>query len=217
FGVAGYSVFQGLEVYRHKVRRFAPAVVVIAFGAFNEAAPADPPAEERARVTQAPANQILFQLDAALLRFRWYQLLRFAVAELRGERAIAERNMERYEANFARWEAGEGWRPEVDVESFGRLLAALVRESQADGARVLLVSPPRSPDVEGRLPALLEYTRQIQAVGERTGVPVCPVRHAFREAGEPLLIDSMHPTARGHQRYAELVAACLRRDGIVGD
>lgn len=215
FGVPGYTVFQGLELYRERVRSFAPAVVVVAFGAFNEAAPADPPARERARILQAPANRLLYGLDAALLRFRWYQLPRWALAQLRDERVISERNMDRYERNLVHWQAGEVWRPEVDVDEFAEMLEALVREVRADGAGVLLVSPPRRAEIERDLPALLHYTRGIRSVAERTGAPLCPVRSVFRREGDALLADSVHPSARGHERYAEVVAECLVRAGLV--
>ncbi len=216
FGVPGYTAFQGSKLYPARVRPLDPDVVVVTYGAVNESTARDPNAEERYRVTRR-TSPLAAAVSNALLRFRSYQLLRFALAALRGEDRAAERARQRFFANLERHERGADFKRNVDPGAFRAALLELIGAAREDGARVLLVSPPRSVRFEAERPEVLEYTRVIFDVARESATALCDVRRGFRERGDPrLLRDSVHPGGRGHRVYAELLRDCLAREGMLG-
>jgi lysophospholipase L1-like esterase len=215
FGVPGYTAFQGAKLYPKRVRPLRPDIVVLAYGAVNENSARDPDAAERYRVTSRTSPAAI-AVSNALLRFRSYQLLRFAIAKLRDEEDAAGEARRRFFENLERREKGMNYKRNVDVPAFREALRELIRAAREDGARVLLVSPPRTPRAELERPELLEYTRAIFEVGRETRAPVCDVRRGFRERRDPTLLrDSVHPGGRGHRLYAELLRDCLAREEIL--
>ena len=214
FGVPGYSAFQGAKLYPERVRPLAPDVVVIAYGAINEASARDPDALERYRITSRTSPAAM-ALSNFLMRFRSYQLLRFGVAAVRGEEEAAAKAQRDTIANAERRLAGLPYKRNVDVPVFRDALRELIDAAREDGARPVLVSPPRSLAAEAERPELLEYTRAIEDVGRETATPVCDVRAGFRARGDPkLLRDRVHPSGRGHLLYAELLRDCLADAGV---
>ncbi len=106
---------------------------------------------------------------------------------------------------------------EKDVFEDG--LEALVERIKAAGARVLLCTPSvigEAPDFATEEDAMLdEYAGLTRAVAERTGVPVCDLRAAFKQALQTenpdrlvqgiFTTDRVHLNARGNAFVAEQI------------
>jgi len=96
------------------------------------------------------------------------------------------------------------------IEEVEANLSAIVRRSQAAGARVLLlgmrIPPNYGPDYAGRFQAI--YPR----LARELGVPLVPFLLAG-VGGDPALnqADGIHPTARGQEIVADNVLPYLRR------
>ena len=210
-GIVGFTVRQGLEHYREHVRPYRPDAVVLAFGAINEHFPANlPDAEKIARLQREDrAGGLRRRLD----RLRLMQLVVWALEEAgidtTGHGEAEEETLPPEVRGDPDW---PGVR-RVTVEDFERDLRALVEEVRADGAQVLVVSMPRRPEHEARMPILLEYTLGVEKVARELGVRFLDARGVFRgqpegEApGEPFLEgDPLHPSPYGHGLLAEYLA-----------
>ncbi len=218
-GVIGFTIRQGIERYKARVRPLRPDVVVAAFGAVNEhtLAPGEVPDAEK--LVQQRARSTVVSRSARWVRgaVRVLHLLDWVRCEFTN--AKAER--------LAAWTVREQNRTlgievmgaldyaaprRVSPTEFAEALAELRREVEADGARLVLVSMPRSPGTEELSPILPEYTRVLEDFARTSAVPLADVRGAFRDEalagrGDGLFLagDRWHPTARGHRLLAERV------------
>ncbi len=213
FGCVGFTITQGYHLYVERVRGYRPDVVVAAFGAVNESYPALPGLDDEGKIgalTALPyrARAFLRRYDA----FRWLESLTGA-----GE-APAELDED---VLTRRVTAGE----------FQRRIADLKEAVEADGGRLVLVSPPRRRDGEAKHEVTAEYTRALTETAERLGLPVADVHGEFRaleeqelgaEVADPkrwsassLFLDFWHPSPKGHRAYAVVVGRTLERASLL--
>lgn len=218
-GVIGFTIRQGIERYKSRVRPLRPDVVVAAFGAVNEHTLAPGEVPEVRKLDQVRARSSIVSRSARWVRgaVRVLHLLDWARCEVTDEKA----------KRLAAWTVREQNRTlgievmgaldyaaprRVSPTEFAEALAELRREVEADGARLVLVSMPRSPGTEELSPILAEYTRVLEDYARTASVPLADARGAFRDEardgrGDGLFLtsDRWHPTPRGHALLAERV------------
>lgn len=197
-GVVGYSVVQGVERYRRDVRPYAPDVVVAAFGAVNEGFD----------VERSDRDKIAWQRARGSDTWRrWQERSRVVqlAAWLREGGSSAARGGDADERV-----------PRVSVDAFEAELLALAELVAADGARLIVVSMPRTASVEERRPHLPPYTERLIAVARREGWTLVDAHGPFRareegsgDAAQTWMLDGFHPAPPGHAHLAERIAAAI--------
>ncbi|MBI4880983.1 MAG: SGNH/GDSL hydrolase family protein [Planctomycetes bacterium] len=216
FGVIGFTVAQGCRLYVERVRGYRPDVVIASFGAANDVIPAPVGFTDEEKI--ALVSQRTYRLRVFLRRYETFRLLEHWLEPDAKAAAPAT-------------PAGDLVTNRVPIAVFEARLRDLAREVQADGARLVLVSPPRRQDGETRYPITLEYTGAIERAAAELGLPLADVRGPLRErdreelgedhqdpaiaARSTLFIDPWHPSARGHAIYAALVGQTLRDAGLL--
>ncbi len=218
-GVIGFTIRQGIERYKARVRPLRPDVVVAAFGAVNEHTLAPGEVPDILKLDQVRARSTRASRGARWVRgaVRVLHLLDWVRCEVTDEKSkrlaawtVREKNRTQGIEAMGALDYAEPRR--VSPTAFAEALAELRREVEADGARLVLVSMPRSPGTEELSPILAEYTRVLEEFATKTAVPLADVRGAFRDEalagrGDGLFLtkDRWHPTARGHGLVAERV------------
>ncbi len=117
-------------------------------------------------------------------------------------------------------------KPRVSPEDYRKNLRQMIKAIKNCDAKVILMTPnplawteelrklygkpPYDPADEDGLNVLLkQYVEIVKQVGKEEGVPVLDVFAAFRSQKDckaaDLLLDGMHPNARGHQLTADLL------------
>lgn len=185
-GVVGYTVVQGLERYRSAVRPYRPDVVVAAFGACNEGHLDRLSDREKLAASRAGAGALRWLRE----RSRLVQLVLSLRPASRGEP-----------------------RPRVTPEELVGELDRLRAEVEADGARLVVLLPPRSAPCEQALPELREYSACLEALVERRALSALDARALLRGwplGEEDVLLDWFHPNARGHALIAAALAPRVR-------
>ena len=220
-GVIGHTVCQGLGRYRSAVRPLHADVLVIAFGAQNEHAPAQGPGDrEKLALASGECGEQrtvwhgLSQHLRVLQLWNWF-LCRRAVPEFKAWRAEQARQRGQDPALIGQpdWPGDR----RVPLDEFEAALRQLCAEARADGARPLLCSLPRTPQTEARLPVLPLYSAVIGRVARELAVPVVDLRAAVLEAaaaGEDaasffIPTDTWHVGAKGQTMLASMLADTL--------
>lgn len=212
FGCVGHTIRQGIALLHGRIADYRPDVVVAAFGAVNE---------QFTPLSGLTDRQKLLLLSGSAYRarlfLRRYGLFRFLEARF---------------ADDDQQVVLRGTTPErhrVPPDEFSSDLAELKGEADAIGARLLLVSPPRRRDAEKTHAIATLYTKILYDRAPQLGVALVPVRETIRGAEErldppitdadgpksPFFLDPYHPSPRGHELYARLVAGALATAGIV--
>lgn len=106
----------------------------------------------------------------------------------------------------------------VALGDYAANLDALADAAHARDAGVLFLLLANREDLEAPPPdpAWGPYRRAMRDAAERWGAPLVDVPAVFRASGlssDALLVDRMHPSARGHALIAEAVAAALKARG----
>ncbi len=198
FGCIGFSAAQAVAIYRDKARQWHPDVVIAAVGAVNEHWPAPAGLSDREKIEMLswPSKRLVRWLDR-FSTMRWL------------ESVLAPSARESYTPSLVRSKT------RVSLDEFESLLIELDHLVKADGARLLLVVPPRRSDSEAIYPELMQYTSRLREVAAKNAIPILDVYRLFREADEadpgvkadpatsPRFRDSYHPSPEGHQLYAE--------------
>jgi lysophospholipase L1-like esterase len=211
-GEIGYSVWQGLSLYRDGgLRALKPDVVVIAYGlndvdryrfAFDSPEP-DEAALGRGQSAASVRVQNLFGRLLCLQAAR-RRLLLWAGRALKPAAAFPE--------------ARPGLR--VPLPDFQRLLLELVRLARADGARVVLLTSayhaPGRPDSAGaevqRIRKDLEAVNgAVLSLARAERLPVVDAARLLSGNGaDALFVDPAHPSAEGHARIARDLLRAVR-------
>jgi lysophospholipase L1-like esterase len=215
-GVDGYTVRQGLQRYRYKVRPYHPDVVIAAFGAVNEHWYSED--TDEAKIARSSEETPLVERISRGLRrdSRVVQSLAWLADRHATERFMREADKRRQVAQYLAQFAGKpDWPFErrVTVDEFKAVYATLKSEVEADGARLIIVAMPRRPQAEEQFPVLREYTRAVFAVASQHNLQLLSAHARFRYAErekepEPswFLYDYWHPSATGHAKMADWLA-----------
>jgi hypothetical protein len=206
-GCIGYSAVQGLAIYRGKTGRWKPDVVIAAFGAVNEHFQAASAVGDFDKI--ALFSSPMREARSWLTRFDSFRALEVLVAKDPGATGMPS-----FKA-----------RPRVTLEEFERALRELRLAVAEDGAKLLLVVPPRRPDAEVGFKSIVAYSDALPGIAQRIDVPLLDLRAPFRELDEqdpgvaaapkdsPRFNDAFHPSAEGHRLYALALYAELDRLG----
>jgi lysophospholipase L1-like esterase len=230
-GVDGFTVRQGLERYRSKVRPYKPDVVVAAFGVVNEHWSADETDEVKIARMAARRRPV-----ARLVRWiRHHSRIVQALEHWRNPRAAeelyAQIDKRTQIQQFLAPHAGQIEWPfdrRVSLDSFKAAIAALKAEVEADGGRLIVIAMPRRPEAEDELPILRRYTRAVNQVAQEQDLQILNAYARFRYAHvrglqEPdwMIHDWWHPSPAGHAKIAEWLAPlvidprlCVGQDGV---
>lgn len=214
-GVIGSTVRQGLERYARNVREFHPDIVVAAFGVTNESVAS----------IQKPDAVLIASLAFETNKWgRFTERLReqcklahvvaWWIDEARGGRAeIQRRARERrsWIGHNLKSIGDPAWEGErrVSVGEFESCLRELERRVSNDGARLVLLAPPRQTAAVREKPVLALYTEKTLAVARAEKLDVVDGRAALAAEGaeyDALFLDYYHPTVEGHRRLSLAIA-----------
>lgn len=204
FGVIGYTVAQGRELYLGRASEWQPDVLLVCFPCVNEAAIATDGFNDLVKMQIVRRRQ--FQLRMFLDRFSSVRWLVSRFGKSLAPEALVEA------APILR-------APRVNVADFARLIEQLHGETRARGCSLALVSAARSGRGEAAQPAALEYTTALERSAAQLALPLADVRATFAAATASeaeLFLDAWHPTAEGHRLYAATVAEALDGAGLLG-
>lgn len=200
-GVVGFTVYQGLRYYRRKALPYSPDLVVLAFGACNDQFRDDQcyRDEEKARLLSTSAYRLRQVVDRFVL-VRW---LRGFLGDAPPPPAAA----------------GGPCPPRVTPEEFTKNLLEFHATQTERGGRTAFVVAPRQVKAETEYPRTVEYTKATREAAAAAGVPLADVYVEFRaaeaESAAEIYLDAFHPSAKGHARYATIVARALRDAGVL--
>jgi len=199
-GVTGYSSLQGLRRFREQASRYAPDLVLVSFG-WNDAAPAIGGPD---RSFELPPPVVLGPLRLAL-RYRSFLTLQYYTGQLVGTDEAAT----------------ESTGPRVSVDEYGEHLQAFVELAEGAGAAVVLLTRPYrfsaadlGPRAAWRL-AVPDYNERLGQVARETGAPMVDVARVYADRFPGEFADEAHFTLAGHDAFGQLLAAELRRLGVV--
>ena len=203
FGVIGYTLVQGRELYLGRASEWRPDVLLVCFPCVNEAANA------------TDGFNDLVKLELVRRRgFQWRMFLdRFSCVRWMASRlgkSLAPEVLIEGAPNLRA--------PRVNLADFARLIEQLRDETRARGCSLALVSAARSDRGDEAQPAALEYTAALEHSAAQLALPLADVRGAFaagQASGEDLYLDVWHPTAEGHRLYAATIAEALDRAGLL--
>jgi len=194
-GVIASTVVQGRRIFAHHVRRYRPDVVTLAFGSINEHYPTALSDRDRLRLTERLPRWAYDGRRWLLERSKTAQLIA-SMADRLGEPDVPD-------------DWAESMTRRVEPSEFAEELRGFIGDIRAAGARAVLVSLPRSPELERDLPVLLEYSRAIEQVAAEMEVPLLDVGSHLDElppSEEGYFQDGVHPSRRGSAWIARMLA-----------
>ena len=97
------------------------------------------------------------------------------------------------------------------VEEYEALLGDFAEQTRQLGARLVLISFPRRPDVEEQFPTLSEYSAALERFARERDLPLVDVRTAFRDRPEfeRFFIDSVHLDRMGYRMVASVLERAI--------
>jgi hypothetical protein len=215
-GCIGFSAVQAAAIYRGKARAFRPDLVILAVGAVNEHFPVPPGQSDHEKL------RLLRERGGKTLRWlRRFATVRALESLLRAEETsvpTADRAPDDEEPDPV---------PRVSIVEFTAALNELADAIAADGAKLLVVIPPKREDAERSIPVLSQYSDALRAFAAERNLPVADVYSRFRELDHadpevresPLrssrFLDAYHPSSSGHLLYAELLAEAITRHRLI--
>lgn len=207
FGVIGFTAVQGASYYVGRVREERPDLVIAAFGAVNEQVPAPAGMSDSARILALKSPK--HRLRSFLERYATFRLLQAAVGAAPPPPTQGSDERDR-------------WRRRVPLQDFEVALRALYNAVEhEDGARLILVNPPRRAGAEQAAPLTRLYSGAVVRIGRELEIPTVNVNAALSEAereladnGSPLFLDSWHPSPAGHDLYARTLADAILAAGL---
>jgi hypothetical protein len=182
--VENTTIAQGLQRYRRRFRAFEPDVVISAFSGDEEHDPAPGAVSDFRRIAAGRAATSCGGLARALRRESRAVQLPVWIARAVGGSYWRER-ADDFEARRACRDAGLCDAPivrRVAPDEFDDALRMLDEEVWRDGARLILVSIPRTLDERSYCGAVEAYDDELREFGERHGVPYVSCRDLLRHA-----------------------------------
>jgi len=205
-GTAGWTTYQGRVLLLRDVLPVRPRVVTVGFG-WND-------------------HWLAFQRPDAQLA---------PLLALAGSRWGGLRLVQLVEKNWIGGAAEASAGPRVPLPDFRDNLTAMVRAAKRAGTVPLLITAP-SGHVRGREPEYLRgrflsdlaqlvplhesYVAAVREVARAEGAPLCDLAASFAALPQPRRLaafrrDGIHTNERGDVRIAQLVYACVERDGLL--
>lgn len=226
-GVVGFSIRQGIERYDELVREYRPDFVIEAFGAVNDHLPAIQSVPDKEKIAMNLGVGGYWTQKGMQLRqgCRVVQFVAKRIDLARGVTSDVRDREFKKQKREAELEASVGnvdWvgKRRVSLDDFEASLLELQTRVEADGARLILVSMPRQPNVEKRAPVLLQYSQKVADFAARQGLDWVDGRSAFAAAladgkkVDELFADAYHPKPFGHRLLAielgKVIAARLQ-------
>lgn len=196
-GCVGFSAVQALERYRGEGRSFSPRIVIVAVGAINDQFSATGGMTDRSKI--ALYSRLSMKIKEFCERFSTFRWLELALTptERTSRLASIAKSTER-----------------VPLDEFERALLELDAEVAADGAKLLIVVPPRRKDAEGAFPKCVSYTERLQDLVAKRSLTHIDLFTEFRALDEadpivrakpessPRFCDGFHPSPEGHELYS---------------
>ena len=139
--IPGYSAFQMLQMLRTRAKDYAPDVVVVYPGAWNDYTPA-------IQYDDATAHEVIEAAKAArtglsVKRLRVYELLAQSMKHT-ASAASSDGKAQKYRKLWSdAAQRPDG--PRLSQQKFREVLTAIARESKALGAKVIFIVPPAPP------------------------------------------------------------------------
>jgi lysophospholipase L1-like esterase len=197
-GVTGYSSYQGALRLEAQITKYAPDLVLAAFG-WNDAADA---LGEPDRLFEPPPPW-LAALQRGLLRLRSYRLLRALSANETSPDEVGTRvPLEDFDANLARM---------ADLcRAHGATFVVLTRATLATPAALELLTP----GWRSRVPAYNEAARRFAATH---GIELLDTNEHFLASplSSDAFVDECHFSSVGRRRMAQWVADTLSERGLL--
>ncbi|HEX9736110.1 MAG TPA: GDSL-type esterase/lipase family protein [Thermoanaerobaculia bacterium] len=206
-GVAGWTTFQGRRQLARDVVALTPRVVTIYYG-WNDH-------WMGFGVDDATVARIKGVFSSRWSRLRVVQLATKAVVALGAHRAA--------------------WPNRVSLAAFRANLRAMVGEARAAGVRPLLLTAPTSiregaepeylaarwaRDLSEVVPLHRAYAEAVREVAASAGAALCDLERSFAalprvELDAAMMADGIHLTEEGSRRLADVLFACLEREGLL--
>lgn len=214
FGVVGFTLEQGYELYLGRVRDYQPDIVILAFGAINDSVRASAGIADRAKIDHLADP--LYRARQFLQRYATFRLAELELRKLaRGEEDLKKDKV------YHR----------VPLFRFKNLITEFRDRTTESNAALAVISPPRRMEVEYNIPVVLEFTQLLEEEAASLDLTFIDVRAAIREKDlaefggstpepklldqSPYFIDPYHPSPAGHAIYADVVLDVLRQRGLV--
>jgi len=220
-GVIAHTARQGVGRYVSAVRPLRPDVVVIIYGAQNEHAPCRGPSDRdklelaRRQRAGAPSPWLALSRHIRVLQLvNWILLRRDAPLLLRErDEQLRQRAEDPARIGQPDWPGDR----RVPLDDFEAALRELCVAIEADGARPILCSLPRTPQTEERLPVLPLYSEVIARVARERGLTLVDLRAAVLDAAASgddaasffVGTDTWHVGPKGQDLLARLLVDTL--------
>ncbi len=208
-GLPGFSTYQSIELYRHRVAELRPHVTVIYVGAWNDFSGA-------VEVPDAERRSTDERFESSLLaRSRIARMIRNASRNARTEAAL-EQSRARQDDVPRR----------VPLADFRANVATLFAAARDAGSRVIAIVPPVSDIGLLTRPLALDYRAALVDVAREHEVALIDGPRLFEEKDQelpkalyrsaawatPCYLDYVHPTTLGHRVLAERIAELVLED-----
>ncbi|MAG56691.1 MAG: hypothetical protein CMJ83_10410 [Planctomycetes bacterium] len=199
-GTPGFSVFQMGRLLDVLAEGHRPDVVVIYPGAWNDYVPAMDADDEE-------LYQRLQDSRGGLGRLRMVQILRGIIAPA-PDPDTARKERDDYRNRWSKAEVGPNGR-RVPEPAFDRLLAGLIANVKARGARPILIVPPAPADTRVKWPTGTTYANLVRDAARDHDADVVDAPALFSASGLPddrLFADHIHPADAGHRLIFQALA-----------
>jgi hypothetical protein len=214
-GVGGYTAVQALWRYRDFVRAYRPHVVILSVSdqSILQAPQGRTDLERMNRMRLDPPG-----LNTGIAGLNWCDDLRVAhlgrwIASVYWGSYWRERDAEFHDRRLDKTVGALDW-PGVrrlPIDDFYYALAHLLQETRYDGAHLIFLSIPRSPNLPDQ-PVRDIYMKSLYDLAEREHVVVVDARSAYLRAvqedipKEELFIADQYPSDCGHLQIAQALA-----------
>jgi lysophospholipase L1-like esterase len=97
----------------------------------------------------------------------------------------------------------------VPPDAFAANVAAMLDATRRSDARAIVLVPPFSPKLRGKVAAIPRYEAILREEAARAGARLVELGPLFDDPGADFQPDQIHPSARGQARIADAAAAAI--------